>query len=285
MIDEARHDLAIAYVLGSLEGEARHEFEAWLESDSDLQNLVDELQESTGALVYTTSWQQAPPHLREKVLAGVRGESEAPPPPKPARRLGWIPWAVAAGLAATCIVLRSERETWRAKAQKAEQEIQLAVAESQALGKQANGLDGQLQLSQAQAKTHVEQIGELRNEVARLRGHDALAQMKIAKLSAQVATFAKAGAVVVWDPQEQRGVIKLANLPKPAPGKDYQLWVVDPKYPNPVNGGVLPVSDDGTARLTFTADQPIEDATKFAISIEQTGGVPVAAGPIIFAGE
>ena len=108
--------------------------------------------------------------------------------------------------------------------------------------------------------------------------------MKIALLSAQVDAYAKTSAVIVWDPQKQRGVVKLANAPRPEPGKDYQLWVIDPKYPQPVSGGLVAVNAEGMARVTFEPTLPISKADKFAISVEPAGGVPKATGPIILLG-
>lgn len=122
-------------------------------------------------------------------------------------------------------------------------------------------------------------------ESVELRTRDALARVRISTLTAQVESYAKASAVIVWDPQNQRGVVKLANLPRPEAGKDYQLWVIDPKYPNPVDGGILPVSEDGTGRVSFIPHQPVKKADKFAISVEPAGGVPKATGPIVLVGE
>ena len=49
----------------------------------------------------------------------------------------------------------------------------------------------------------------------------------------------KALAVAVWDPKKQEGVLSVENLPALAVNEDYQLWIVDPQYPNPVDGGVF----------------------------------------------
>jgi anti-sigma-K factor RskA len=285
MIDEQQHDLAIEYLFGHLEGDAQREFEAWLQSDDEMRTLVDELRETTAALALSAPQQQPPPHLRAKILAIARGETDAAVTAPAHRRLGWIPWAIAAGLAIVGIFLQTDRERWRRDASNARAEIARALAATTAVRDQLGRIDGRLQLSEAQAKTHLDQISELRDEVVKLRGRDALAQVKIATLTAQVTQYARAGVIIVWDPEEQRGVARIINLPKPGAGKDYQLWVIDPKYPAPVSGGVLTVADAGQTRVAFRPDQLIEHADKFAISIEQAGGVAAAAGPIIFVGE
>ena len=124
-----------------------------------------------------------------------------------------------------------------------------------------------------------------RGEALELRNRDAFSQVRIATLSAQVEAYSASRAVVVWDPEKQRGMIQFAKVPRPASGKDYQLWVIDPKYPKPISGGIVPVGADGVARVSFTTDQPVRRADKFAISVEPAGGMPVATGPIVLLGE
>jgi anti-sigma-K factor RskA len=129
-----------------------------------------------------------------------------------------------------------------------------------------------------------QESADLKAQIHDLAERDTLAKVKIATLTAQVDAYAKASAVIVWDPQKQRGIVKLANVPRPESGKDYQLWVIDPKNPQPVSGGVVPVDAEGIARVSFEPTQPISKADKFAISVEPAGGVRQASGPIILLG-
>jgi len=284
MIDEERHDLAIEYLLGSLEGEAGREFEAWLESDSDLRKLVDELRDATASLVHSVPWHKPPPALREKILALARGESTQAAG-QTSGRSQWIPWAVAASLAVACAWLYVERARWRNETRQAKAEISRSVGSVQAAKDQATKLAEQVLISETQSKIHLDQITELRDEIVKLRGRDALAQVRIAALGAQLATFAKAGAIVVWDQEQQRGVIQFTNMPKPASGKDYQLWVIDPKYPAPVSAGIISTTGAESGHASFKPVQEIENANKFAISVEPAGGVAAVSGPIVFVGE
>lgn len=116
-----------------------------------------------------------------------------------------------------------------------------------------------------------------------LRSRDALSTVRIATLNSQVAAYQKALAVVVFDAEKQRGLVKL-NIPKAAPNKDYQLWVI-PASGKPVSGGVVPVGDDGLARVSFKPTQPVKDIGAFAISVEPTGGSEQPAGEIIMVGK
>jgi anti-sigma-K factor RskA len=126
------------------------------------------------------------------------------------------------------------------------------------------------------------EVSALEQDAKGLRDRVALSNVRIATLSAQVDAYAKASAVVIWDPEKQHGVIKLANLPPAESGKDYQLWVIGQKRA-PVSAGVVSVSAEGAARVDFKPGQPIK-ADQFAISVEPTGGVPEPTGPIILAG-
>ena len=130
----------------------------------------------------------------------------------------------------------------------------------------------------------VKEAASLRAEALALRTREPFSKMKIATLTAQDEGYAKGVAVVVWDAEKQRGVIQLANFPRAAAGHDYQLWVSDPKYPQPVSAGVVTVGDDGRARVAFTPAHAIRSADKFAISIERAGGAPAPGGPIVMLG-
>jgi len=94
-------------------------------------------------------------------------------------------------------------------------------------------------------------------------------------------TSRRGTAMVFWDPATQTGVLTAENMPRPAANQDYQLWMVDSKYPQPVSAGLINVDAKGTARATFKA-MPSTDSSKFAVSVEPKGGVQQHdKGPII----
>ena len=95
----------------------------------------------------------------------------------------------------------------------------------------------------------------------------------------------EAQVIAVWDPEQQSGLLTMEKLPAIADTQDYQIWVVDPSYPNPVNGGVFHVGIDGRVVLPFKPDQPVAKVAAFAISLEKKGGVPKAEGPIVLLGK
>lgn len=253
MIDEHRQDLAAEYALDALDPESARAFEAILAGDPELKALADGLRETASMLAHDAPPQLPPPELREKVLARIRGEAQgsASETAAPTTTPVSAPPVQSSGLNI----------------------IPWAIAAGFAITTAAFWMER----DQLRKETV-----ELRKDLVEARTRDVLSKIKIATLTAQVDAYSKAGAAVVWDAEKQRGVLKLSNIPRPEAGKDYQLWVIDPKYPNPVNGGIVPVGEDGIARVAFTPDQPVHKADKFAISVEPAGGVPVATGPIVF---
>jgi anti-sigma-K factor RskA len=128
------------------------------------------------------------------------------------------------------------------------------------------------------------QIAVLDDAVAKLQRRNALAKVQIATLQSDVAAYKKGVAVVVWDSEKNQGVLKLEKMPPVEPGKDYQLWVVDPQKPAPVDAGVVRVDEQGFAKIDFKPVDAVVSAEKFALSVEKEGGVPKGEGPIVFIG-
>jgi anti-sigma-K factor RskA len=298
MIDERTEELAALHAFDLLEGEEKAVFAARLARDPDLQALVRELRESASALACTAPLAAPAPELRARLLDKI---GEIHPAGTGARLLPFrvpalLPWAVAASLAVlaawlgqTLLATRSEADALQVESRLAqlarrEAENRLA-AERIVLGQQVS--DSSRQLAEAHR-----QLADTANEVLAANQHAAevaqqlklqadLAQFKIATLSSMLGDSPQALAVAVWNPARQEGLLTVEKLPALAKDQDYQLWVVDPKYKDPVNGGVFTVDPDGVARVQFKPDQPITSVVKFAVTRERKGGVSKAAGPFV----
>jgi anti-sigma-K factor RskA len=125
-------------------------------------------------------------------------------------------------------------------------------------------------------------INDLGNK---LRRSEDLSRLKITALASLAGNTREAQAIAVWDPGQQTGLLTLEKLPAIADTQDYQIWIIDPAYKDPVNGGVFHVAADGRIALAFKPDQPVTQAAAFAISLEKKGGVPKAEGPIVLLGK
>lgn len=257
MIDEAMQEQAAVYALGALDAREAGAFEALLREDPELRALVQELRSVTEAIAGTVPALEPPAAIRARLLLEIdqRRPSGAAHGVARGRPVSsWIPWAVAAAMALVSVAF-----VW----QGARLRSQLA---SQA--DRINELTTSAELARAES-------ADLRAVVDRLRESNRLANFRIALLDSLLAAAPKAIAVSVWDNDRQDGVFIVRNL-KPLPSdKDYQLWIIDPKYPSPVDAGVFQVDAKGNVRRDFRAKLPIQTANQFAVTIEHKGGAAV----------
>ena len=283
MIDERTEEVAALYALDLLEGQEKSAFEATLREDSGLRNLVDELRQSSAALVAVAPAAAPSAALRARVLAipGRSAPTPASAPDKsgadvlPFRLPTWTAWAAAAGFAVAA--------GWFAQLYVATEAELVAAREGAAVARVES--ESTRQLLEAERLLAQRQISDLRTadlRIAQLQQQADLASFKISSLASLLGESSEAQAIAVWSPAAQQGVLTVEKLPALAADKDYQLWVVDPQYPIPVDGGVFVVDPaSGTARLEFRPKQPVAQVAKFAVSLERKGGVPKAEGPMV----
>ena len=282
MIDETMQERAAAYALGALDENEAKAFEGALRVDAELRALVRELRSVAEALAGTAPALEPPAAVKARVLLEIddrlpAGAKRAPEPPiatrtatrtatpigtigttvgapPAAQARGWIPWAVAAAMA-----LLSLAFYWQ----------------SAGLRSQLAAQAGHINELMASAELARAESADLRQTVAKLRESNRLASFRIALLDSLLAAAPKTIAVSVWDNERQDGVFIVRNL-KPLPSdKDYQLWIIDPKYPSPVDAGVFQVDAKGNVHEDFRAKLPIQTANQFAVTIERKGGAAV----------
>lgn len=267
MIDETMQERAAAYALGALDENESKAFEGVLRVDPELRALVRELRSVTEALAGTAPALEPPAAVKARLLLEIDerrppaakrvqdlpiGAPPVAPAAAPAR--AWIPWAVAAAMAIVSLAFYWQSASLRA---------QLAAQAGH-----INELMANAELARAES-------ADLRQTVAKLRESNRLASFRIALLDSLLAAAPKTVAVSVWDNDRQDGVFIVRNL-KPLPSdKDYQLWIIDPKYPSPVDAGVFQVDAKGNVREDFRAKLPIQTANQFAVTIERKGGATV----------
>ncbi len=120
---------------------------------------------------------------------------------------------------------------------------------------------------------------EMKVELAHLTKANDIAMMQVAMLESTVKEFKQGVAVVVWNNEKQEGILKLEKMPPIQSGKDYNLWVIDSTQKTPVNAGIVRVDDKGFAKVDFKPTMDVQQADKFALSVEAQGGAPAGAGP------
>lgn len=277
MNSEHHEELAALYALDLLDGAERAAFEAELASRADLRGLVPELREAAAALAFAAPQVDPPAGLKDSILRAARPQTESAPPPAPDNIVPFpfarlLPWAAAAGFALAAAwfgfgayTLRSENTALRAERELAD--VAYRMARSQ--------LDERTLL----AEKMIADLG------SRLQRSEDLSRLKITALASLLGNTPEAKAIAVWDPEQQSGLLTVEQLPAIAAAQDYQIWVIDPQYPIPVDGGVFKPDATGKATLTFKGDKPIAEAAAFAISLEKAGGVPKAEGPLVLLGK
>lgn len=83
---------------------------------------------------------------------------------------------------------------------------------------------------------------------------------------------------VVWSNAQQKGYIRLRDLPALDPTQEtYQLWIIDEAQnkKTPVSGGIFNVGQGSEAVIPINAQLRIVNPKSFAVSKEKAGGVVV----------
>ena len=304
MITEHLEEQACLYVLGLLPQTEEQAFAVVMSQDDELRKLVSSLQNATLAIAKSAPLLEISPSVKQRLLASIAEESVATqkssektndvlPFPKKSQSswLTLLPWAAAACL--TVFLIMQKRDAEREQQELASQlssranELQSAKEELAAASTQwqveKNQLESRNQAStqaQTELQTQLAAAESTRKEIlarlTALEAKDALAQAQIAVMNSLIKNRPEAIAVSVWNQEKQNGVLVVENLPVLEPGKDYQLWVIDPSIAAPVSAGIFKVDDKGKVRIKFQPNQAIQTAAKFAVTEEKEGG---AASP------
>src|SRR5262249_15448026 len=110
MISEEQQDQAALYVLGLLEQHEAAAFESELNANAELRDIARELREAAGSVALTVPSLRPPPSLEQRIMREIATETKRViPMPLQRASLGWVPWAIAAGLAVFCGLLAIDR--------------------------------------------------------------------------------------------------------------------------------------------------------------------------------
>lgn len=316
MIDERHEELATLYALDLLERGERASFEANLARDPVLQSLVRELSDTSATLAYTAPAAPPPAALRARVLASIATASSSQSAATPDNVVShpsfvirhFLPWAIAASLALSAAWLGQLYLSAQAEAQLLRDTTALAEISLKSTQQQLEAerilthrrlLDTEKQTADAlrllaESRTLLAQrdtdLSTLNQRVTALSGQlqreADLANLKITALASLLKNSPQALAIAVWNPAKQEGVLQVEKLPALAADKDYQLWVVDAQYTDPVDGGTFTVDpESGARRLQFKSKQPLKSIVAYAITEEVKGGVAKSAGPFLLLGK
>ena len=241
------------YTAGLLEGDERRQLTALIESgDPVVQDQLKDSEAFLARLAWMAPQVEPPPLLRSKLLNSVRATAAGAAPVVVAKpsRVWMLGWAVAAGLAVVSLY----------------------------------------SLFALRAAS-----GELRNvgnELAAVRLDAAHSRKVLAVVLSRDARYIRLSTAqneplfrAFWGAASGL-VLSGANVPVPANGRTFQLWVVPKGGASPVSAGVFLPQVDGQVLLIAETSLRPGDAAALAISDEPAGGSaqpttkPVYVGPV-----
>lgn len=88
---------------------------------------------------------------------------------------------------------------------------------------------------------------------------------------------------LLLSPSAPQALLEVSGLPPLQASAQYQLWLI--KDGKRASGGVFSVSPDGQARLSVSADSPLDSYDALGITIEPFGGSPGPTGPKVLGGK
>ncbi|MDI1320883.1 MAG: anti-sigma factor [bacterium] len=270
MITDRQEELASLHAFGLLEGAEGAAFVVELAGNPELRTLCDSLAGAAASLALAAPPVEPPAGLKDRILDAVAAPAGDNVVAFPLHK--FAPWAVAAALAVAA--------TWFANQNMALRNDNLTLRNERQLAEVAYKMtQNQLAERSLLAEQMITDLGR------QLRRADDLTRLKVTALASLAGNTREAQVIAVWNPEQQTGLLTMEKLPALADTQDYQIWIVDPAYKDPVNGGVFHAGADGRVTLGFKPDQPVKQAAAFAISLEKRGGVPKAEGPIVLLGK
>src|SRR5688572_16419671 len=150
MIDERRETQASLYVLGALPDDELLEFESAMRADLELQMLVKELHNASGAMVAAYPRVSPPAGFKQRILAAVDARETAQASvislesERPVSWMAWVPWALAACFAVLCVALISIGQSLRQQAVGLNEELGERNTEAAELRRQMDALQARV---------------------------------------------------------------------------------------------------------------------------------------------
>ena len=275
MSPELCEEYAAMYALGLLEGAEKTAFEQELAKNPVAGAMVAEFESASSLLVGTLPKVAAPRALKERILGSVQSQTPVVEPPKRIEFSPiWIPWGVAAVLAVLSVVAlvgRSQMTSTNKRLAEENRSLQVRIA----------GIEAERERLETKVNTLESERTSIETRIASMEPRkDPLASIRTVRLAPQGPVLPDTEVIATWDGETQQGLLNLARLPLPPPDKSYQLWIITPDSPQPVDAGVI-VSD--TARFAFKSPYPVKVAA-LAISLEPRGGSP-APTTVVYVGK
>ena len=278
---ERHEELAALHALEMLEPEEARAFLGEIRYIPEALDLVAQLKEVGAELGELIPAEEPPSGSYDRIRESITGKRKEVKIVKlksaTKTTVSWVGWAVAAALAVVSYGCWMRQHVLENKVS------ELVANESGAAKEVVTLREEKIKLQQQIADKAKHEL-TLNEEILAMKQTNALVSLEVSSLRAQNNSWQDGVAVVVWDNVKQEGMLKMSKVPPLRPNKDYQLWVVDKDQPAPVSAGVVKMSDAGVTTFTFKPSVQVSSAPKFAVSIENKGGVEKNEGPIVYLG-
>ena len=216
--------------------------------------------EALAMLPYALPEEKPSESAKARLMARVRAEATPAPAAAPATpaapAMPW--WRLAAAVIFTSLISVCATGTYLAKRH---------AGEIAALRSQLDAQTAQLTSLQAQV-----------NKASRAIRMASAPGVHVLDLAGQQSLQASS-ARVFWDPKSESWQLYAANLPAPAAGKTYQLWLITPTQK--ISAGTF--TDEGTGQVVVPPDAGTVVAA--AVTDEPEGGSPQPTGSILLLGK
>ncbi|HEY1052486.1 MAG TPA: anti-sigma factor [Prosthecobacter sp.] len=303
-MDERQEELAALNALGMLESDEKRVLDGTALADKELRDLVTSLENAAAQLGHLIVPVEPPSNMKRRIREKIRARGGRRFAPSAGAVIGTLGWALAAALAVAAFWLWNDRARLTQDlaaaskilaavipAAKEEEKAPVLSLEDE-LKKLQSGFDQKQAALRAELETARQKeteaqatVTQLTTEVADLKKQREEFELQTAALQSTVWEYRRSTMLVVWDSKRKQGVIMLDKMPKAESGKDYQLWVLDPKKPAPVSAGIVEVDAKGAVKTNF---KPVEEVggegVKFVLSVENKGGAATRTGEVVFTG-
>lgn len=233
------------YILGQLSAEQRADVEAMAAQHPEIREELKTIEEALAKYGLAHA-RPMPAELRQNILKRVAelggGNTQNAKSSKPDTKgmTGWILGLIALAILAVWSFVQNQK--LEKNIEEVRQQLESTIADCDSVRTRKEQLEQQLSI--------------LKNPGLQLVYMEGTAKSK----SSQV--------VVHYNPVLAQTYLRVDALPKPAPGKQYQLWAIVAGAP--VSMGVFDIPSDTTALISVPY---VADAQAFAVTLENSGGV------------
>ena len=265
-----------AEALGALNGAEAEQVRAHLAGCAECSAELDALRDAAAMLAHAAPFRPLEPARSDRLRARLVARAAADRPAGAARAAAT---AVPAPRQATVTPIESRRRSalpaWLAAAAS----VLLAIG----LGAYALSLRDRVRSLEATTASLARDRGRLESTLTEREATLAsLAGPEVRVVELASTEQREPAGRMFWNPRQRRYTFFAYNLPEPAAGREYQLWLITPD--GPVAAPAFQRGSRGEGRVEGAYEVPNEQIRAFAVTDEPLGGLPKPSGQVVIVG-